>query len=67
MKYDRCPECRRTMDFHAITVARGEWRRWLECHCGTYVSADAVGGNVYVGKSMPPKNILARNEVISDE
>lgn len=56
------------MTFHAITsTSRAGWRRWLEClKCGIYVSADQFGANVFVDKSAPPKNALARNEVLPD-
>ena len=67
MIYDRCPKCGKPMKFHAITVARGEWRRWVECTCGTHMSSDDAGLSVYIGDAPPPKNILARNEVYSDE
>lgn len=68
MRSDTCPSCRGQMTFHAITTAKGVWRRWVECQkCSHYVSADAHGGDVYVGKSMPPKAALAKNEVTPDE
>lgn len=68
MLYDRCPQCRGPMHFHAITsVAKIGWRRWLDCEkCGLFVSSDSHGGNVRVDKSAPPKKALARNEVLAD-
>jgi hypothetical protein len=61
---DVCPNCRRPMTFHAITVTRADgWRRWVECFdCKTYVRATAEGMPDYVGSSQPAKNILARDQ-----
>jgi hypothetical protein len=63
MIYDRCPNCSRAMTFHAITTARGVWRRWVECtsdECKTFMSADEKGMEVYVGTAAPPKAALSR-------
>lgn len=56
------------MTFHAITSTKNAgWRRWLECgKCGIYVSTDQLGEHMFVDKSAPPKNALARNEVLAD-
>ena len=67
MIYDRCPQCRGPMWFHAITSTKGIWRRVMECDkCKVYVAADAFGANVAVTREMPPKKALARNEVLAD-
>lgn len=67
LRYDRCPDCRGPMSFHAITSVKGVWRRWLECSkCQVYVHTDQFGTNAFKVKSAPPKNALARNEVLPD-
>lgn len=65
---DRCPKCGGPVTFHAITVVLNRWRRWTDCSaCAIFISADAFGGNIEFGPKPPPKNALARNEVIPDE
>ena len=55
------------MTFHAITSVRGVWRRWMECQRDElFVHADQFGANAVVVKSAPPKNALAKNEVLPD-
>lgn len=40
----------------------------MECErCTIFMSANQFGGQVEVYKSAPPKNALARNEVLADE
>ena len=74
MTQERCPTCRGPMQFHAITVHRGEWRRWIECpkcaeatNTPSYISMTVDGDLDVISSTMPPKNMLARNEVYDDE
>lgn len=55
------------MHFCAITSIKGVWRRWLECTaCQTFVHMNQFGEDVFTTKQAPPKNALARNEVLPD-
>lgn len=60
--FDRCPDCKSPMLFHAITYKMGVWNRWLECtRCGTLTYGDEYGNVAGKTKTPPHKNALARD------
>lgn len=66
--FDRCPNCVHPMEFHAITVMKGHWRKWMFCsHCTKFTHVDQFGANPVTTNNMPQKYDLARDEKNDDD
>ena len=59
MKYDRCKDCKSVMEFHAITIVRGEWRRWVQCpKCSLLTNATEYGMMASSTRTPPTKGMI---------